>query len=131
MKSPNGQNNPPARLPGVIFCDIDGTILEHKEQFLYSVSVDTLPALPEAVQKITDWHCRGFKIIITTARPECTRELTAKQLSNAGIVYDAMVMGVGLGPRYLINDVDPKEPDTPKAIAFNVVRNSGLASVKI
>lgn len=118
-------------LPGVIFCDIDGTLLEHKESFMETASTEVLQVLPGVMDKIYEWHCRGFKIIITTARPECTRDITVRQLKAANIVYDTLIMGIGLGPRYLINDNDPKDPDIEKAVAFAVPRNGGLAHVEI
>ncbi len=101
------------------FIDIDGTILEHIEDFENITRYKTLPALPGAREKTVKWHCEGHMIILTTARPESLREITKEQLHNAGIVYDMLIMGIGAGERILINDY----VKTPKALAYNVLRN--------
>ena len=42
-----------------------------------------------------------------------------------GIFYDQLVMGVGGGQRYLINDMDPKKPGE-RAISINLKRDKGI-----
>lgn len=103
-------------------CDIDGTLLEHIEDFENITKYRTLPALPGAKEKTIEWHCRGDMIILTTARPESLREITKEQLHNAGIIYDMLIMGVGAGPRILVNDIHNPYADK-KALAYNVIRN--------
>ena len=110
------------------FIDIDGTILRHLDSFTEVMKTEDIPSLPDAAEKICKWHCQGDRIIITTARPESMRERTIKQLDNAGIMYDQLVMSLTSGCRVLINDY---EPDTAtKAEARNVRRNiDGLINV--
>lgn len=103
------------------FIDIDGTILEHIQDFENITKYRTLPALPGAREKTVEWHCKGHQIILTTARPESLREITEEQLHNAGVIYDMLLMGIGSGPRILINDI--AIAGTEKAIAYNVKRN--------
>lgn len=82
-----------------------------------------------SVKKIFDWHIKGYKVILVTGRPECTREFTEKQLQGLGIVYDMLIMGVGSGPRYLINDRDGNGFD--KAFGINLDRNTGIGDIVI
>lgn len=114
-------------MPNTYFVDIDGTILYQPEDFSLTMDSSTLVTLPDAKYKLMKWHCEGHHIILVTGRPESMRLLTEKHLRNSGIVYDRLVMGVGSGPRVLINDY----VDSPKAIAHNVLRNKdGLAFIK-
>ena len=58
------------------------------------------------------------------SRRESVRKETEKQLNNAGIFYDNLVMGVGGGVRVLIND---KKPDGDTTVqTFCPERNKGL-----
>ena len=68
-------------------------------------------------------------VILTTGRPEHMRQITEKNLQFWGIMYDQLIMGLGSGPRVLINDTDPKEPDIVKAVAINLHRNEGIEHV--
>ena len=113
--------------PKTFFIDIDGTLLYHVDDFS-KILEDDLPSLPDAAEKIGKWHCQGHTIIITTGRTESMRGITIKQLDNAGIVYDQLVMGLTIGVRVLINDY---VPDTHcKAEARNVRRNiDGLTNI--
>jgi hypothetical protein len=103
------------------FVDIDGTLLEHIEDFENIDRHESLKALPGAREKTAKWHCEGSMIILTTARPESIRKLTERQLQNAGVFYDMLLMGVGGGPRILINDYEFDRP--MKAFSYNVLRN--------
>lgn len=110
-----------------IFCDIDGVILTHEENFTINVST----VLPGAKEKLLKWHTLGYYIVLVTGRTEAMRTITEKVLIQNDIFYDQLVMGVGSGPRTLINDIDPKHPKTLKATAINLQRNVGLDGVFI
>lgn len=111
------------------FVDIDGTLLEFLQDFENVTRYRTLPALPGAREKTSEWHCKGYQIILTTARPESLREITKEQLHNAGVIYDMLLMGIGSGPRILINDISIAGQE--KAIAYNVKRNiDGIAHIE-
>jgi hypothetical protein len=102
------------------FIDIDGTLLEHIEDF--SKIYTTPPvALPGASEKTAELHCRGDMIILTTARPESLRDLTIYQLGSLGVFYDLLIMGIGAGNRIVVNDYAEGKPY--KAWAYNVLRN--------
>lgn len=110
------------------FLDIDGTILEYIVNFVDIFKHPVLKPLPDVVEKTTRWHCQGHCIVLVTARPEGLRRLTEEQLHSAGIPYDTLLMGIGSGPRVLVNDYINEEY---KAKAYNVLRNvDGLKNVE-
>ena len=57
------------------------------------------------------------------------RSVTEKQLAEAGIFYNQLIMGIGGGERYLINDC--KEDGTQYANAINIERNKGIKNINI
>jgi hydroxymethylpyrimidine pyrophosphatase-like HAD family hydrolase len=115
--------------PKTIFCDIDGTLVEH-----YVPSVTTSPehkmiVLEGTREKIEEWNFKGYCIILTTGRKECSRPQTVKQLAEAGIIYDQLIMGINGGERILIND---KKPDgSIAAQCINLDRNSGIKNIDL
>lgn len=112
-----------------IFLDIDGTIMPYHEYFPNTFNgADTLPGTEE---KISEWHSKGYKIILTTGRPEAYRAKTVSQLIALGIIYDQLIMDCGCGPRVVINDKNPLFPDKPKARGINLNRNQGISGVNL
>ena len=114
--------------PKCVFLDIDGTLINHSgiisEQIL-----KTQQLLQETLETLGEWDKKGYIIILTTGRKEGQREITKKQLSELGIIYDQLVMGIGGGTRVLINDRKPNSlSDT--AIAINLERNTGIKNLK-
>lgn len=112
-----------------IFCDIDGTILKHKSDIFlnYSESPDVLNGV---IKNIKEWEKLNYKIILTTGRKECLRDITEKQLLQHGIVYDNLIMNLPNGSRVLINDKKPNSPEN-SAFAINLVRNKGMENVDL
>ena len=106
-----------------IFCDIDGTLLKFREDF--GISMNYAEPLPGAVETTIEWHRKGYKVILVPGRPEPFRRRTENQLQRFGIIYDQLVMGVGSGPRYLVNDIPTRYGD-PTAFAINLARNDGV-----
>ena len=119
--------------PKTIFCDIDGTLCEYPysvEMGNYDFDQENMQPLPGTLKKLWEWDKAGHIIILTTGRKEGMRESTERQLREAGIVYDRLIMGIGGGTRVVINDLKPdREGDT--AIAINLNRNEGIENVKI
>lgn len=111
-----------------IICDIDGTIL-HQEKDCWHQITSSAKLTPGALNKIRSWEKNNCNIILITGRKESTRAATEKQLSSLGIMYDHLVMGVGGGPRILINDLKPGK-DIKMAVSYNLTRNEGLESVE-
>lgn len=109
-----------------IFCDIDGTLLEHTG----NMSNYYGGVLPGTLAKFHEWNYAGYYIILVTGRKESLRAVTEKYLTEQGIYWDQLIMGLPRGPRVIINDC---KPDTiaPTAIAVNLERNKGIAQVQL
>jgi len=106
-----------------IFIDIDGTILKHAHT-ISDVYKEQEEILPGVIEKLNEWDSQNYKIVLTTARKESTREHTEKQLRKFGIAWDYLIMGIG-GTRYLINDkLSSNDPD--RALGINVITNDGF-----
>ena len=107
------------------FVDIDGTIFVYRKFETYKeTDVEVIKSSKQFLQKVKD---DGHMIILTTARPEDLREHTIYELSKNNVPYDRLIMGIERGPRYLINDMDPKKPGD-RAIGINVIRDGGIKS---
>jgi len=105
------------------FVDIDGTIFVYRKFETYESSeAQVIKSTKQYLQQVKD---EGHMIILTTARPENLREHTVYELSKNNIPYDRLIMGIERGPRYLINDLSPKEPGD-RAIAINLERDKGI-----
>ncbi len=112
-----------------IFCDIDGIIVEHTGNMTQQME-HTPTLLPGAKDKFVEWERAGHKIILTTGRRESLRPITEKMLTELGIFYDQLVMGLPRGPRIVINDMKPDSP-IQTAIGICLPRNKGLEGVTI
>lgn len=111
------------------FLDIDGTLLKHfgdkPEQF--EDKIEVLPAVREFFSLCGK---NGHTIILTSGRRESFRKITEKQLRNACIPYDQLILGCSNAIRILINDKKPYREDNPDtAIAFNLIRDEGMEKV--
>tara|TARA_R100001591_G_scaffold18445_1_gene25133 strand:+ start:667 stop:1002 length:336 start_codon:yes stop_codon:yes gene_type:complete len=105
------------------FVDIDGTILKYRKFETYKSSkAEVIPSTLEYLQRVKE---EGHMIILTTARPEELRIHTVMELNTNNVPYDRLVMGIERGPRYLINDMDPKIKQQ-RAIALNLIRDEGI-----
>jgi len=114
--------------PFSIFLDIDGTLLKHQGSL--SLTGIMPPVLLDGVhEKLDEWDKKGYRIILITGRKESMREITEKQLCAVGINYDRLIMGIGNGPRLLVNDTSEKGKQT--AFAATVERNKGLRDVSL
>ena len=115
--------------PKTIICDIDGTLVQHGKPSDVAKNSCELILLEGTIDKLNEWERNGYNIILLTGRKESMRRVTEKQLSQLGIYYDQLIMGVGGGPRYLINDYKPD--GTEAAFAINVERNKGIKDINI
>lgn len=111
-----------------LFVDIDGVLFKHKQ--IFSRSEEAPIVLPGVLEKFYEWDVLGYNIILTTGRRESERESTVKQLSEAGIIFDDLIMGIGGGVRVIINDFKPDSKE-PTAISICLERDSGLTGVSI
>ena len=116
--------------PKAIFCDIDGTLVKHSNPSIIATSNHKLELLPNTIEKLIEWDSKGYTIILVTGRKESTRKQTEKQLSEIGIFYDKLIMGIGGGPRILINDCKPNSKK-PTAFSFSLERNTGIKNIDL
>jgi hypothetical protein len=114
--------------PKTIFCDIDGTLVEHTGNIIDNLY--TKESLKNVKSTISNWDKLNYMIILTTGRCESVREQTEKQLLSAGVVYDQLIMGLPNGDRVLINDKKPNGIRNT-AYAINVVRNEGFEHIDL
>lgn len=114
-----------------IFCDLDGTLVKHPGSSAVITNPDyKLELLPGTRKFLQEIDVNGWYLILTTGRKRSMRESTIKQLENAGIYYDELIMGFGGAIRILIND-RKVESDQDTAFAINLNRNEGVKNVKL
>ena len=111
-----------------ILCDVDGELLKHSNHSNDIIEDNTL--LGNCTEQLQKWRENNKKIILVTARPKKTKSTFEKLLKELNIIYDDIVMGVNSGPRYLINDIKPSNPFVKQAITYNILRNSGIDTIK-
>ena len=112
-----------------IFCDLDGTLWEQGDPTELAKPGYQHKIIHGTVDKVREWDSKGYKIILTIGRKESLRDVTVKQLSFAGIIYDQLVMGIGGGSRVLINDMRPNGDQS--AFVFQPKRNEGIAGIEL
>jgi hypothetical protein len=116
-------------LTKTIFLDIDGCIFRHKGNI--STQFNDAELLSGVLEKFVEWDTAGHKIILVTGRKESMRRLTEKQLLDAKLFYDQLIMGVNRGERVIINDKKPNNDSAKVASAIEIIRNEGLTNIKI
>lgn len=105
------------------FVDLDGVLVTNSSQFIPPYIGEGLP-LEENIEVFRQKHAqKKCKIIITTSRPDHTREQTIKELDDIGMPFDILIMGLPHARRYLINDFS-KTNVYPSAVAINIERNT-------
>jgi hypothetical protein len=113
--------------PKTIFCDLDGTILNHVHCFS-DLKENSQKLLDKVLEKFNEWDSQGHKIILCTARKESAREMTEKHLKFLGISWDCLIMGLTSGERILINDkINSKCKDRARSI--NLITNQGFKNI--
>ena len=112
-----------------IICDIDGTLVKHGMPSVVATPKYKMELLPGTLAKLEEWEAKGYRIILLTGRKESMRRVTEKQLREVGIFYDQLIMGVGGGVRYLINDYKPD--GSSSSFSVNVERNVGVKDINI
>ena len=106
-----------------IFCDIDGTIFKYRKFGTYE---ETLPEVIQSTKSFLEKESsKGSFIVLTTARPNELYSHTIKELIRMKIPFDRLIVGIGRGTRYLINDMEP-ENEQPRAVSINLKRDEGI-----
>jgi hypothetical protein len=106
------------------FVDIDGTLVVYRK-FDELRSTPPVP-IQSVINKINEEYDSGAHIVITSARPVEFLEFTEQELNSIGIKYHQIILGIGRGTRYVINDKDPEFPDIDRAVGINLIRNKGI-----
>ena len=114
--------------PKTIFLDIDGTIFKHQGN-LVDIHKNEPELLDGVHETMNAWEMKGYNIILTTGRKESLRKVTEEQLEKLHIFYDQLIMGIGGGVRYVINDFKPSSP-LPTCHAITIDRNKGIKHLK-
>lgn len=104
-------------LPKTWIFDIDGTLVKHNgykldgEDTLLPGAAEYLAALPE-----------GDFILLLTAREEQYRVQTEAFLKAHGVRYDAILFGLPMGERIVVNDRKPS--GLAMSVAVNLERDA-------
>jgi choline kinase len=106
----------------VIFCDIDGTIIEAQSR-LDLENFEPVVKLEKNVAKLLELQSKGSQFVFTTARESKYKTLTKCMLHNLGFKNFQLVCGLQNSGRILINDYNSSNPH-PRAVAINIKRNS-------
>lgn len=115
--------------PKTLFIDIDGTLVKHAPP-ASSAHIEYQPQiLPGTLNKLMEWDAKGYNIILVTGRRESMRKVTENQLRGLGIFYDQLIMGIGGGPRILINDKKPG--GELAAFSINIDRDLGIKNLDL
>ncbi len=111
-----------------IFLDVDGTIFKHKGN-LHDMLTQEPTVINGTLEKLHEWRKKGYYIVITTARPKSNKDLLIKQLNEAGVFFDDILVGLPCGARVVVNDEKPLMLHTAGAITLK--RDEGIGEVKI
>ena len=106
-----------------IFCDIDGTILKYRKFGTYESEMPQV--IPSTLEYLKKEKANGSFIVLTSARPLDLYAFTQNEMIRCGVPFDRILLGIGRGVRYLINDKDPGD-DKDRAVAINLERDSGF-----
>jgi hypothetical protein len=104
----------------VIFCDIDGVLFENAGEYCGTPWGENQP-IQENINKINRKY-EKCEIILTTARPLSYKDITEKQLIDAGVMYDRILFDV-MSRRTIVNDFSRTNP-YPSCRAVNLPRNA-------
>lgn len=108
-----------------LFCDIDGTIIQHNAQPNYNNEI----LLEKTVEKINDFINNDYKIIFTTARSN--KNKIKNMLDSLNIKYHDIITNLPSGTRVLINDIKPSSSFQLQSVAININRNQGIKDINI
>ena len=108
------------------FVDIDGTLIVYRK--FSEISTATITPIQSVIDKVNNEYDNGAHVVITTARPPEFELFTKQELEKIGVKYHQLVMGIGRGTRYIINDKDPEVPEVDRAVGINLNRNQGLCT---
>ena len=107
----------------VIFCDIDGTLIEAQGRYGPNNYYDTPKPIEGNYKELLRLQEKGVMIIFTTSREKKYMEVTKEMLHSLGFEDFTLLCGLFASKRILINDYNEANP-YPRALAINIRRNS-------
>jgi len=105
----------------VIFCDIDGTIIEAQSRLDLEAKREPV-VLENNVNRLLQLQETGAQFIFTTARENEYTSLTREMLYKLGFKSFNLICGLQNSKRIIINDYNEANP-YPRAVAINLYRN--------
>jgi hypothetical protein len=106
----------------VIFCDIDGTIIEAQSRLDLESHKPHKP-LVNNVKRLLEMQSKGSQFIFVTAREPQYRAETRQMLYELGFMSFSYIDGLQNSSRIVINDYNNANPH-PRATAINLKRDS-------
>lgn len=104
------------------FVDIDGTLVKYRT-FDKLITEPSVP-ITDVINLVNEEYEKGNHIVLTSARPISMKEFTMREMRSLGVKYNYLILGIGRGKRFLIND--KSETGEKKAYALNLDRDKGL-----
>ena len=106
-----------------LFSDIDGTLITNSSLHFPPYIGDGEP-IQENIDYLNHLYDEGRTyIVLTTSRPEKTRQITVNELELKGVKYHQLVMGLPHSQRIVINDFAASNP-YPACGSINLPRNN-------
>jgi tRNA A-37 threonylcarbamoyl transferase component Bud32 len=107
------------------FTDIDGVLIKHDSGFHSQEEgyCDNQITISSNIEQLILQYNEGDRIVLTTSRPESQRNILLKLFSDIGFEFDDLIMGLGDGIRFLINDRKTTDSYIDTAVAINVSRD--------
>ena len=106
-----------------LFSDIDGTLITNSSLHFPPYIGDGEP-IQENIDYLNLLYDEGRTyIVLTTSRPEKTRQITVNELELKGVKYHQLVMGLPHSQRIVINDFAASNP-YPACGSINLPRNN-------
>lgn len=116
--------------PKSIFLDIDGCILHQYAGLDHQILMPP-KLLPGVLDKLHEWDRKGYIIILVSGRKESMRSITEKQLTELGVYWDQLILGVGGGVRVMINNDKDSAPGLETVVGITIEKNKGLGGLDI
>lgn len=104
----------------VIFCDIDGSIIQAQSKHEY---YDDPVPLKDNIARLLELVAQGSSIVFTTARSKSIDSRTIEMLEGLGFTDIQLISGLPNAKRIIINDYNAANP-FPRAVAVNLKRDT-------
>lgn len=107
----------------VIFCDIDGTLIQNQNRVGNNNYNDDIISLQSNIDVLLEYQKKGSQFVFTTSRPKQYEARTREVLDQLGFNNYTLIIGLLNTRRILINDYNESNPH-PRATAINIRRNA-------